>query len=98
MRIASLVLLTWILAACEPTGDAGTDAAADASVNLDANVIDAGELPDAWVPTDRGPLDPDAACDSATALSDLAPPGSPSEKRLPSICLITPGSTTSAAG
>ena len=36
--------------------------------------------------------------DKATARSDFDPSGSPSENRLPSMCLITPGSTTSAAG
>ena len=47
-----------------------------------------------------GALSP-AACsasESRVARSDFAPSGSPSEKRLPSMWRITPGSATSAAG
>ena len=39
-----------------------------------------------------------SAADRANARSDLLPSGSPSENRLPSICLTTPGAITSAAG
>ena len=46
----------------------------------------------------RGPLVRSAsALDSASARSDFDPSGSPRLNRLPSMCLITPGSGTSAA-
>lgn len=44
-----------------PPGDAGVDGA----------VLDASYQPDAYVPTDRGPLDPDAACESAIAIAQV---------------------------
>ena len=38
------------------------------------------------------------ALESFKARSDFEPSGSPKEKRFPSICFMTPGSITSAAG
>lgn len=61
---AALMVTLWV--ACGPTQPT-TDPPVDASV--DASGLDGGSPLDAYVPTDRGPLDPDAACESATAIA-----------------------------
>lgn len=49
----------------EPPVDTGVDA------GVDGAVLDSGYPVDAYVPADRGPLDPDAACESATAIAEV---------------------------
>jgi hypothetical protein len=66
--VALTALAVGLLGACGPVGPA-SDPLVDASV--DASGLDGGSLPDAFVPTDRGPLDPDAACESATAVAQV---------------------------
>ena len=69
--LAAGALMATLLGACgpvdadhQPTHDAGLDGAVG-----DGDVSDGGGQQDAYVPTDRGPLDPDAACESATAIA-----------------------------
>jgi hypothetical protein len=67
VRVAVLAVLTLLLVvACGPT-QPSINTYDDGSV--DASGLDSGTQIDAFVPTDRGPLDPDAACDSATAIA-----------------------------
>jgi len=61
LRLLLLALVCVQPGACGPIGpnDDGADAA----------VFDGSASQDAYVPTDRGPLDPDAACQSATSIA-----------------------------
>jgi hypothetical protein len=66
--VAFAVLTVIGVGACGPT-QPSTNPTVDASP--DASGLDGGAQLDAYVPTDRGPLDPDAVCNSATAIAQV---------------------------
>lgn len=58
-----------VLVCCGPTSVETDSGASDA---IDASSVDAPvPVPDAFIPGDRGPLDPDAACASATTVATV---------------------------